>query len=345
MNDPSATPPGGLPVPHVDAARIARTWAGVEARLDDRGRRRRRDRVAAVASSLALAAAVLLAWWFGPYRAAAPHVAEQSAPPDVVVLPEGSRVTPVRGARYKLIAATKDTVTIELEAGEIDLDVSHVEGRSFTVRAGGHEATVLGTRFRVRNEHEIVAVTVERGRVRVSGPNVDHILGAGETWSTDARARPPPPRSAESAPQPEIDALSPAAPSSTRPGADAHPAKELFVRALDARRAGRDREAATRLDQLRRTYRSDPRAPLAAYELGRIRLDVLGDPAGAAEAFADAILLSPSAPFREDAEARRVDALEAAGDRGRCEEARAAYLARYPSGIHARRMLQRCTAN
>lgn len=71
-------------------------------------------------------------------------------------------------------------------------------------------------------------------------------------------------------------------------------------------------------------------------------MDALGDPAGAAEAFGDAIALSPGAPFREDAEARRVEALDALPDKARCERAREAFIARYPAGLHAARVSQRC---
>ena len=73
---------------------------------------------------------------------------------------------------------------------------------------------------------------------------------------------------------------------------------------------------------------------LAAFELGRLRLDSLGDAAGADEAFRDAIALSPQGPLREDAEARRVEAL-AAERSPECATARNAFLARYPHSVHA----------
>jgi transmembrane sensor len=118
--------------------------------------------------------------------------------------------------------------------------------------------------------------------------------------------------------------------------------RELLARATDARSKGKPRDAAVALDTLRKRYRSDARAGLAAFELGRVRMDALADPAGAAEAFADAIALAPSAPFREDAEARRVEALDALPDRSRCEHARDAYLTRYPSGLHTKQIALRC---
>ena len=126
-------------------------------------------------------------------------------------------------------------------------------------------------------------------------------------------------------------------PSSSSPGP-----RELLQAANDARLAGHTREAASAFDNLRRHYRNDPRAGLAAFELGRLRLDSLGDPGGAAEAFADSIALAPGATFREDAEARLVEALDRAHDAGRCAAARRGYLARFPNGLHAASVAARC---
>jgi transmembrane sensor len=123
---------------------------------------------------------------------------------------------------------------------------------------------------------------------------------------------------------------------------DAADAERLLRLAEVARASGHLRDAERAFDTLRRAHRSDPRAAMAAFELGRLRLDALGDPGGAAEALADAMALSPGAPFREDAEARRVQALEASGARGACEAARAAYLTRYPRGVHAAVVSARC---
>ncbi|HTQ47109.1 MAG TPA: hypothetical protein VMI75_30350, partial [Polyangiaceae bacterium] len=72
--------------------------------------------------------------------------------------------------------------------------------------------------------------------------------------------------------------------------------------------------------------------PVPTFEyVHALRLDALGDPAGALAAFDDAIVLAPRAGFREDAEARRVEALDRMNDT-RCPAARQAFLARYPHG-------------
>ena len=123
---------------------------------------------------------------------------------------------------------------------------------------------------------------------------------------------------------------------------DAAGPEKVFRLAEVARAAGRLREAARAFDTLRTKHRGDGRAGLAAFELGRLRLDSLGNPSGAAEAFADAMALSRGGPFREDAEARRVQALQASGATAACVSARDAYLARYPSGAHATLVRTQC---
>ncbi len=352
--------------PRVDDARLARQWATVSKRLAARPRLRV---VVAALAPAALVAIVLLVLLVRPWRTAGtPAVAGRAT--DALVLADGSRVTLSNGAELVLESATRERVHMVLSAGAIDLDVTHVAGRPFVVTAGGHDVTVRGTAFSVtlepRDGATTLIVAVTRGRVDVSGPTGLHTLDAGQTWSSrlESASTAPVPSTATSAtalttsaddsaepgPPAEVGAAAspPSAPPSAAPAASTAPAapiegpRELLSRATEARTNGRPREAASALDTLRKRYRSDARAGLAAFELGRIRMDALNDPAGAAEAFADAAVLAPAAPFREDADARRVEALDALPDRARCERARDAYLARYPSGLHARQIAVRC---
>ena len=143
----------------------------------------------------------------------------------------------------------------------------------------------------------------------------------------------------------------PPAPSANEPAIESAPPpravgpKGLLEAAQRAQREGRLREAAADYDRLRRDYRGDARAALAAFELGRIRLGPLADPRGATRAFQDAIALAPGAPFREDADAHLVEAYDALGDAKHCASARAAYLARYPNGLHAAAVSGRCSSD
>lgn len=354
--------------PRVDDARLARQWGAVSRSLVVRPRRTFYFAALAPAAFVALALLLVLVW--RPWRSAGGAIATAHAS-DALVLADGSRVTLSSGAELAIDSATRERVHLVLSAGTVELDVTHVEGRPFVVSAAGHDVTVLGTAFAVKlDSHDAVrtlAVEVTRGRVSVTGPTGEHVLGAGQSWSTrieTASAAPAAttataataatPATAATAATAEEPTAVPATDVEPQPVPSIEPSskpvvaaavegpRELLARATEARTNGRPRDAALALDTLRRRYRSDARAGLAAFELGRVRLDALNDPAGAAEAFADAIALAPAAPFREDAEARRVEALDALPDRGRCERVRDAYLARYPNGLHARQVVTRC---
>jgi TolA-binding protein len=129
----------------------------------------------------------------------------------------------------------------------------------------------------------------------------------------------------------------------SRPKARGDSADELFDQANVARRAGRVTEAAKLFAALVSRHARDHRAALAAFELGRLRMDSLGDASGAIEALERALKLDARRAFAEDALARLVLAHEALGDRASCTKARARYLARYPEGVHAQHIALRCS--
>jgi len=122
----------------------------------------------------------------------------------------------------------------------------------------------------------------------------------------------------------------------------AHDAEGLFDHANLARRAGRLDDAAELYGQLVASHPGDRRAPLAAFELGRLRMDSLRDMRGAVRALERALKLAPQGTFAEDALARLVLAQEALHDTTACSRARTRYLARYPEGVHAQHVAERC---
>lgn len=318
----------------VDEVRLARQWDAVSTRL----RKRHPFAVPALAFvAVAVVAVVLVVVrpWRGDAPLPTPTVA---ASDDALMLPDGSRVSRAPHTQLDVRGATTEDVWLSLAAGSIDLDVTHVEGRSFVVSAGGHDVIVVGTKFTVTHVDRRVSVTVREGRVRIRARGVEKLLGAGESWAGPEVEEPASAIDDDAGAAIEL----PANPTPT-PSAPVEGPKELLARATAARADGKPREAAAALDTLRKKHRSDARAGLAAFELGRVRLDALSDPAGAAEAFADAVALAPNAPFREDAEARRVEALERAGDVVRCVKARDAFLERHPQSFHAPKVTARCT--
>lgn len=120
------------------------------------------------------------------------------------------------------------------------------------------------------------------------------------------------------------------------------PAKQLFDASREARRVGDSRRAAQLLQQLVAQYPGDPRAGLAAFELGRIRSDVLGDVTSAISALEQALRLSPQGSFRQDALARLAQAYDRTGQVKACKATRQRYLAAYGEGVHAQRVLKLC---
>lgn len=75
-----------------------------------------------------------------------------------------------------------------------------------------------------------------------------------------------------------------------------------------ARLSGHADAAVGYLSRALAAHPSDPRAPLAAFTLGRVHLEDLGAPRAAAQAFARAYELGSDGPLAEDALAREVEA-------------------------------------
>ena len=338
--------------PDVDDKRVDRVWASI-------GSRRLRPwpvwRMTAFAGAAAVAAVLVVL--LRPRQSASDlaGVVLESGLTKTMTLPDGSSVLLRDRARLRYDRVQSDRVEATVERGEVVFEVRHSDSRVFVVHAAAFDVIDRGTRFVVGVDGESVHVAVETGSVDIArGSEAKRTLGGGESWTSGSTAAlpvqtEPPLVGAPPLPDPlpatdpsgaapsALTAESARVPPSSSPGA-----RELLQAADDARLAGHTREAASAFDNLRRHYRSDPRAGLAAFELGRLRLDSLGDPGGAAEAFTDSITLAPGATFREDAEARLVEALDRAHDAGRCAAARRAYLARFPHGLHAASVAARC---
>lgn len=97
-------------------------------------------------------------------------------------LPDGSRLT-LDAATQLEVAYYAARRTTRLLAGSVFFDVARDPERPFTVAAGAHEVTVLGTRFEVALQENTgdLQVAVESGQVRVrSGAGAQCVLGAGE---------------------------------------------------------------------------------------------------------------------------------------------------------------------
>jgi hypothetical protein len=338
-------------VPPLGAERLERQWRGIERRT--RGRfwlPRGQWRLAL--SGVVVVAAVALVLLFRPSPSSPQAVAggafdNSGTGPASLRLLDGSQLQVSPTGRVEFEALASDNVELALSRGWMELDVTHVPGRRFVVRAGEVDVVVRGTQFRVEltgRDPQVVKVSVTRDRVDVLEHHTGALalqLGAGMSWTMGQRELPKDASAAPRSPAPPEAASSEPSPKSParEPPEDA---KKLMELADSARLAGRTREAASALDTLRKRFRGDARAGLAALELGRLRLDSFHDAAGALEAFRDAARLSASPSVREDALARQAQALEVLGDVAGCERVRDSYLSRYPRGIHSASIAKRC---
>jgi transmembrane sensor len=231
----------------------------------------------------------------------------------------------------------------DLEQGAVRFDVTPRAERRFRVQAGPALVEVIGTLFRIERQGERTLVSVERGRVAVSCAGVRQELAAGEqAWfpslktasapreRTPAPNERPSPLPAAPSPGPSASPLSDSSATAARPNAEA-----LFVIADRARVEGRPSEAVRALRQLTQRFPRDPRAPLAAFTLGRLLLENLRQPVDAARAFELArALAGGGSAISEDALAREVEAWRAAGDASKATARARRYQTLYPRGAH-----------
>lgn len=354
--------------PALSEARIARMWSAVaeaeRARLrgsespPSAGRRVIRRRAAPIVAAVLVAAALVIVARLRPASSPAMTglVIDTGAALQEVSLPDGSTLSLAAATRLHVLSATAREVRLRLEHGSVTCDVVHREERRFVVAAGDVEVEDRGTRFAVDvrpgPDRKVVAVRVEHGAVEVrdAARSVLATLAPGQDWKSASPAALAPLDSAAAAsaslpaPSAPASAIEPAAAPSASASARAARAltpEALFDRADAARLAGRHAAAAADFERFYKRFPDDPRAGLAAYELGRIRLGSLGDPRGAATAF-EAVLARPSDPFREDAEAGRVEALANLGDKEACARARDAFLTRHPRSPQAGRVTRLC---
>lgn len=360
----------------VSPARVSRIWQGIVPRLEQAPSRARRWLApVAVAGGLTLAgvgAAVLVERAPPDPSSVWENAALESAGDSISVkLEDSSRIELSAQSRIELAESKTDAVKLRLRRGSVRCDVTHREGRRFSVEALGIEVRVVGTLFNVAiaDGERRVDVSVERGSVEVRAlddAGAYRRISAGERWSVALptlpaaagaaveRPLPPPEPSSESAearpnrPREEPRAAEPAPSAADRDGVDpasdpnTATARELFDLANLARRSGDLAAAARAYELLLSKYPNDGRVGLAAFELGRLRLERLGNPAGAVAALERALAKAPSPGLREDAMARLVQAYAAIGDGARCRRMRDRYLSEYPGGVHTNGVKSRC---
>lgn len=309
-------------------------------------RRRGSARKLAIGSAITLSVAGL-GLTFGrlvPARAPAPNASAASGSSATAAeasslwrLKDGSQILidgPGTVLRRTLEAHSE--VAFELESGGAHFEVAHRPERAFRVHSGAVTISVLGTSFRVERKNARSEVNVSRGLVLVSWPGGSRQLAAGEMGLFPPPDAAAPPAASDVAKAPErVEPKALAAALAREEEVSRRSAAEtLFQKADQARSEGHPERAVTHLRAITELYPSDPRAPMAAFTRGRLLLEALGKPSDAANAFAQARRFArPGTPLAEDALAREVDALRAAGQAGRARERAELYRKLYPNGI------------
>ncbi|MFT5358224.1 MAG: quercetin dioxygenase-like cupin family protein [Polyangiales bacterium] len=279
----------------------------------------------------------------------------------VVEMEDGSSVEAAPHSRLIRQANRGADMHVQVAEGEATFDVESNTERDFVVHAGDVEVVVVGTRFSVERG-DVVLVSVERGAVEIRRDGVTTVVSAGEIWGEPEEneelpvaelipveatelipveatepipveaTEPIPVEATEESSAVDVDVDVEPADIEQNPQATRPSAARLFEAAQGARRDGRHQEASRTYGEFLRHYPSHNNASLAAFELGRLKMDVLHDPRGAAHAFERAA--RRGSPFRQDAMARHVQALAASGDGHGCVRARTRYETAFPSGRH-----------
>jgi transmembrane sensor len=245
-------------------------------------------------------------------------------------LADGTRV--VRDDASTVLRKTvesTDDVRFDLDSGGARFEVARRPSRVFRVHAGEVTVQVIGTGFRVRRTEARCQVAVEHGRVLVSWWGGSRELGAGEQGMF------PPEAPTAGAPVAAASPISVTGHVARRTAASAAVGPEaLFAEADRARAEGKPELAVETLRELGARFPHDPHAGAAAFTLGRLLLESLQKPREAARAFAEARALARGdSTLGEDALAREVEALHAAGDAAGARARAELYRSLFPHGL------------
>ncbi len=339
----------------------------MSSRLESRPRAPQRWRYSFAAAALLVIGATAISWRLSmrvsPAFAFRNATLETAGDSLTVDYSDGSRLELAARTRLEVLAGDSHSAAVRLKRGSVVCDLASLPGRQFSVFAEGVEVRVTGTRFSVNlnTEANQIEVSVQRGSVMVvwpEGSKSNRRLAAGERWSIDRRqqqsasvqgsageqvsvtARPSVEANFDTTPE-VADDRNPSEGASTV-AVELPSARSLLDQGNAARRAGDARGAARAYQNLLSKFSGDPRAGLAAFELGRLRMGTLSDIPGAVRAFQSAVALSPGSAIREDAMAHLVEVYAISGQSAQCETARDTYLKNYPRGVHAALVGRQC---
>jgi transmembrane sensor len=259
-------------------------------------------------------------------------------------------------SRLNVERDSKERVNLRLLAGHARFEVVPNVKRSFEVRAGAVRVRVIGTSFSMARVSEQTRVSVHKGRVEVVWSGGETELAGGESGvfpptgaaaeNRLSKALPGAnPKTADTSGAPEWRRLaqtgeykSAYSALNDTPDSVRQVPEELLLAADVARLSGNPGRAIPYLRTVSERFSRDPRAPVAAFTLGRVLLENTGNAASAAAAFHRARMLSPGGPLALDAWAREVESLRRAGRAEQASDLARGYLDQYPNGRHGAAM-------
>jgi TolA-binding protein len=250
-------------------------------------------------------------------------------------------------SRISVQRDVKEHVDLRLLAGHARFEVVKNPKRTFDVRSGAVRVHVIGTSFSVARVSEQTRVTVDRGRVEVYWNGGKAELAAGESGvfppggaALEGEGAPAANKRVQRGPEwrslaQKGEYKNAYSALNDSPDSVREVPEELMLAADVARLSGNPARAVPYLKTVSERFARDPRAPLAAFTLGRVLLDSTGNATSAAAAFRRARTLSPRGPLALDAWSREVESLRRAGRSADASALAQKYLEEYPNGRHA----------
>ena len=264
----------------------------------------------------------------------------------VLSLGDGSVVTPL-GKDSKLLArqVSDIRVVVALAGGGARFDVPVRGARQFRAEFGAFAVETRGAVFRMEIALRQIEVITERGEVSVRRSGERRIVAAGQSriFPLGAASEPASSDSLPAAPEPSTwrdDAdrgdFTAAWGTLGRTAGSLERMDDLLLAGDIARLSGHPDAAVALFARAFALHPDDPRAPLAAFTLGRVQLEELGAPRDAALAFSRAFALAPEGPLAEDALAREVEAWSRCGELSTARAKAMQYVQHYPNGRRVR---------
>ncbi|HEY5281167.1 MAG TPA: FecR family protein, partial [Polyangia bacterium] len=289
-----------------------------------------------------------------------------------IALSDGSTIRLSRGAHLEPLESSGTSFSAIVTQGRADFDVRPGGPRHWVIECGLATVEVVGTSFSCDRAPGRLRLVVNHGAVLVRGervPDRARRLLAGESLELVEDARRPVPASVDTFAKPGVaepladvakgeevrargrmatvpswrelarrgrhgEAFSALGTEGLRRESRHLGVDDLFALADVARLSGHPADAVVPLERILTDFAIDARAPLAAFALGRLELDSLGQAHAAATAFRKALSLGIPSGLREDVRARLVEAYVRSGDAGAARRAADAYMDEFPNGRH-----------